>query len=65
MEMVFDRGMGVTAIQVTHPWGTESYELKSAEVNQRKFGEPIPGEQAEGTGSEANWASHQPRRSDA
>jgi hypothetical protein len=42
MEMVFDRGMGVTAIQVTHPWGTESYELRSAEVNARKFGEPIP-----------------------
>ena len=42
MEMVFDRGMGVTAIQVTHPWGTESYELKSAEVNQHKFGDPIP-----------------------
>ncbi|MSO24131.1 MAG: hypothetical protein EXQ58_12990 [Acidobacteria bacterium] len=42
MEMVFDRGMGVTAIQVTHPGGTESYELKSAEVNQRKFGAPIP-----------------------
>ena len=42
MEIVFDRGMGVTAIQVTHPWGTESYELKSAEVNQRKFGDPVP-----------------------
>lgn len=41
MEMVFDRGMGVTAIQVTHPWGTENYELRSAEVNGRKFGEPI------------------------
>ena len=52
MEMVFDRGMGVTAIQVTHPWGTESYELKSAEVNQRKFGDPIPGEQTEGTRSQ-------------
>ncbi|MCI0351658.1 MAG: BsuPI-related putative proteinase inhibitor, partial [Acidobacteriales bacterium] len=42
MEMVFDRGLGVTAVQVTQAWGTESYELKSAEVNQRKFGEPIP-----------------------
>jgi hypothetical protein len=42
MEMVFDRGVGVTAILVTHPWGTESYELKSAEVNQHKFGDPIP-----------------------
>jgi len=42
MEIVFDRGIGATAIQATHPWGTESYELKSAEVNHRKFGDPIP-----------------------
>jgi len=42
MEMIFDRGVGVTAIQMTHLWGTESYELKSAEVNQHKFGDPIP-----------------------
>jgi hypothetical protein len=41
MEIVFDRGTGVTAVQVTHSWGTENYDLKSAEVNQKKFGEPI------------------------
>jgi len=42
VEMVFDRGVGVTAVQTTHSWGTENFDLKSAEVNQRKFGEPIP-----------------------
>ncbi|HVN82803.1 MAG TPA: BsuPI-related putative proteinase inhibitor [Terriglobia bacterium] len=46
MEMVFDRGVGVVAVESTFPWGTETYELKSAEVNRRKFGEPI----AEGKG---------------
>lgn len=42
MEMVFDRGVGISAVQFTHSWGIESYELKSAEVNLRKFGDPIP-----------------------
>jgi hypothetical protein len=39
MEMVFDRGVGIVAIESTFPWGTENYELRSAEVNQRRFGE--------------------------
>ncbi len=42
LEIVFDRGVGVTAVQTIHTWGTENYELKSAEVNQLKFGDPIP-----------------------
>ena len=42
MEIVFDRGIGVTAVQVNHPWGVESFKLRSAEVNHQKFGEPIP-----------------------
>ena len=41
MEMVFDRGIGVTAILFTRVWGTEDYELKSANVNQQHFGEVI------------------------
>ena len=41
MEMVFDRGIGVVAVESTFPWGTETYELKSAEVNRRKFGETL------------------------
>ena len=44
MEMVFDRGIGVVAIESTHPWGSESYELKSAEVNHQHFGDPLPNE---------------------
>jgi hypothetical protein len=46
MEIVFDRGVGITAAQFFHSWGTESYELKSAEVNSLKFGEPIPVEKS-------------------
>jgi hypothetical protein len=41
MEMVFDRGIGVVAVESTYPWGTETYELKSAQVNRRTFGEPL------------------------
>lgn len=48
MEIVFDRGVGITAVQTTQSWGTESFELKSAEVNQRKFGEPIPVDKPKG-----------------
>ncbi len=40
-EMVFDRGIGIVAIESTFPWGTESFELRSAIVNQRRFGELI------------------------
>jgi hypothetical protein len=50
-EIVFDRGTGVTAVQVTHSWGTENYDLKSAEVNQKKFGDPIPVEKPKGPAS--------------
>ena len=41
VETVFDRGIGIVAIESTFPWGTESYELRSAEVNRRRFGELI------------------------
>ena len=41
LEMVFDRGIGITAILSSHAWGTESYEMKAADVNQQHFGELI------------------------
>jgi hypothetical protein len=41
MEIVFDRGIGVVAVESSYPWGTETYELKSAQVNRRTFGEPL------------------------
>ena len=55
MEMVFDRGVGVVAVESTFPWGTETYELKSAEVNRRKFGEPIV--EGQGGGKQSKFGS--------
>jgi hypothetical protein len=46
MEVVFDRGIGVVAVQSTFVWGTENYELKSALVNWQNFGEPMVDEKA-------------------
>ena len=44
IEIVFDRGIGPVAMEFTLSWGTESYELKSAEVNHRSFGERMESE---------------------
>jgi len=41
MEIVFDRGIGPVSVGLTSSWGTESYDLKSAEVNGKHFGEVI------------------------
>ena len=41
MEMVFDQGIGVTAILITHEWGTESFDLRAADVNVKHYGEVI------------------------
>ena len=40
-EIVFDRGIGPISIGITFGWGTESWDLKSAEVNGKHFGERI------------------------
>ncbi len=55
MEIVFDRGVGAVAVESTYPWGTESYELKSAEVNRRRFGEPIT--EGKGDGKQSKFGS--------
>jgi hypothetical protein len=39
-EMVFDKGVGIVAVEGTFSWGTEQYSLKSAIVNGRNIGEP-------------------------
>ncbi|MFN8008050.1 MAG: BsuPI-related putative proteinase inhibitor [Terriglobia bacterium] len=44
MEIVFDRGMGITAVLITHEWGTESFDLRGADVNLKHYGEVIPEE---------------------
>jgi hypothetical protein len=41
MEMVFDRGIGVTANLITHEWGTISFDMRAADVNVRHYGEVI------------------------
>jgi len=41
MEMVFDQGVGVTAVLITYAWGTESFDMRSADVNLRHYGETI------------------------
>jgi len=46
MEIVFDRGIGPVSVGLTFAWGTESYDLKSAEVNGKHFGERIQPETA-------------------
>jgi hypothetical protein len=46
IEVVFDRGIGIVAIQSTFIWGAENYELKSALVNWQNFGEPMVDEKA-------------------
>jgi hypothetical protein len=55
MEMVLDRGVGVVAVESTFPWGMETYELKSAEVNRRKFGESIP--EGKGGGKQSKFGT--------
>jgi hypothetical protein len=40
-EIVFDRGIGPVSVGLTFSWGTESYDLRSAEVNGKHFGERI------------------------
>ena len=44
IEIVLDRGIGPVAMEFTFSWGTENYELKSAEVNHRNFGERMESE---------------------
>jgi Intracellular proteinase inhibitor len=46
MEIVFDRGIGPVSVGLTFSWGAESYDLKSAEVNGRHFGEVIAPEKS-------------------
>jgi hypothetical protein len=46
MEIVFDRGIGPVSVGLTYSWGTESYELKSAEVNGKHFGEVMAPEKS-------------------
>ncbi len=46
MEIVFDRGIGPVSVGLTFAWGTESYDLKSAQVNGKQFGERIQPETA-------------------
>ena len=46
IEIVFDRGIGIVAVESTFIWGTENYELKSAVVNWQTFGEPMVDEKA-------------------
>jgi hypothetical protein len=53
MEMVFDRGIGVTAILITHEWGTESFDMRAADVNLQHYGEVIR-EEANKSPKEAN-----------
>ncbi len=50
IEIVFDRGVGVTAVQNFQPWGSETFELRSAEVNNLKFGDPIPVDKPKASG---------------
>jgi len=45
-EIVFDRGIGPVSVGLTFTWGTESYDLKSAEVNGKHFGERMAPEKA-------------------
>lgn len=45
-EIVFDRGIGPVSVGLTFSWGTESYDLRSAEVNGKHFGERIEPEKA-------------------
>jgi hypothetical protein len=45
-EIVFDRGVGPVSVGLAFSWGTESYDLKSAEVNGKHFGERMAPEKS-------------------
>lgn len=40
VEIVFDKGVGISAVGGTYSWGTDSYTLKSATVSGKTMGEP-------------------------
>lgn len=40
VEIVFDKGVGISAVGGTYSWGTDSYTLKSAVVSGKNIGEP-------------------------
>jgi hypothetical protein len=40
VEIIFDKGVGISAVEGTYSWGTDSYSLKSAVVNGKNIGEP-------------------------
>jgi hypothetical protein len=47
VEVLFDRGVGIVAVQNSFSEGTESFTLKSAFVNGKQIGDPIEEEKLE------------------